>query len=104
MSDKSKPAFPQDLAGRRGDDPSLQGMTLREYAAIKLRVPNSGDAELDAMILESRKLDYVGFAMQGVLSNDKQLSRIDEKQYSLERYCAYLANAMIAKLKQERGR
>lgn len=27
------PAFPQDLQGRRGDDPSLQGMSLRAYFA-----------------------------------------------------------------------
>ena len=27
------PAFPQDLQGRRGDDPSLQGMTLRDWFA-----------------------------------------------------------------------
>ena len=38
MSDLSLfngPAFPQDLQGRRGDDPSLQGMSLRDYFAAK---------------------------------------------------------------------
>lgn len=27
------PAMPQDLAGRRGDDPDLQGLTRREWLA-----------------------------------------------------------------------
>lgn len=40
------------------------GMTLRQYAAIKLKVPNSGEAWLDAMIVESRRLD----SFQQVLS------------------------------------
>ena len=29
------PAFPQDLQGRRGDDPQYQGMTLRDWFAGK---------------------------------------------------------------------
>ena len=33
--DTGGPAFPQDLGGRRGDDPSLQGMTLRDYFAAQ---------------------------------------------------------------------
>ena len=27
------PAFPQDLQGRRGDDPDMQGMSLRDWFA-----------------------------------------------------------------------
>jgi hypothetical protein len=98
MSDKSKPAFPQDLQGRRGDDPWLQGITLREYAAIKLRVPDSGDAELDAMILESRKLDYAGFAMQGLIScpDTTDMSVEDCASYSVD-----YAHALIAELERE---
>ena len=29
------PAFPQDLQGRRGDDPQYQGMSLRDWFAGK---------------------------------------------------------------------
>jgi hypothetical protein len=36
----------------------VPGMTLTKYAAIKLKVPRSGDPELDAMIRESRRADY----------------------------------------------
>jgi hypothetical protein len=33
------------------------GMTLRQYAAIQLKVPRSGDADIDAMIRESREAE-----------------------------------------------
>jgi hypothetical protein len=38
-------------------------MTLRQYAAIKLRVPYSGDAWLDAMIEQSLRDDFAAKAM-----------------------------------------
>ena len=44
------------------------GMTLRQYAAIKLRVPDSGLAWLDHMIPASRRAEYAGLAMQGMLA------------------------------------
>lgn len=34
-----------------------EGMTLRQYAAIKLKVPNSGTDWLDEMIEEANRLD-----------------------------------------------
>lgn len=34
------------------------GITIREYAAIHLKVPMSGNAELDKMIRLSRRLDW----------------------------------------------
>jgi hypothetical protein len=40
------------------------GMTLPQYAAIKLRVPRSGDPDLDAMIRESRRADFAQEAMK----------------------------------------
>jgi hypothetical protein len=36
-----------------------EGMTLRQYAAIKLRVPDSGIDWLDDMIREANKLDMM---------------------------------------------
>lgn len=55
MSDKTGgPAFPQhgfDTVAERFT--SQGGMTLRQYAAIKLRVPNSGTDWLDEMIMQS---------------------------------------------------
>lgn len=69
----SGPAFP--VMGKRwhpdGGFHEVQhgGMTLRQYAAIHLRVPNSGDDWLDDMIREAQRNDFAAKAMQGVLSN-----------------------------------
>ena len=49
------PAFPVQYSNE-ADGPTVMphvGMTLRQYAAIKLRVPNSGTDWLDEMIRES---------------------------------------------------
>ena len=46
-----------------------EGMTLREHAAIKLRVPNSGTEWLDEMIREARRLDLAGQALAGPTAN-----------------------------------
>jgi len=45
--------------------PYHPGMTLRQYAAIKLKVPDSGLDWLDAMIVQSRRDELAGMAMQG---------------------------------------
>lgn len=52
----SGPAFPwtADRADR-GDEP---GMTLRQYAAIKLKVPDSGTDWLDEMIRSSLRDEF----------------------------------------------
>ena len=36
MKHDGGPAFPQDLQGRRGDDPEYQGMTVRDYFTVRL--------------------------------------------------------------------
>jgi hypothetical protein len=41
-------------------------MTLRQYAAIKLKVPRSGDPDIDAMIRESRRAEFMGQAMAAI--------------------------------------
>jgi hypothetical protein len=43
------------------------GMTLLQYAAIHLKVPMSGDPEIDAMIRESRKLEAAEKAVANLL-------------------------------------
>jgi hypothetical protein len=48
-------AFPVVGCKHYEDEP---GMTLAQHAAIKLRVPRSGDPDLDAMIRESRRADF----------------------------------------------
>lgn len=44
------------------------GMSLRQYAAIKLRVPNSGTEWLDEMICTSLRDDLAAKAMQAIWS------------------------------------
>lgn len=46
------------------------GATLRAYAAIHLRVPDSGIPELDQMIEKARRQEMLGRALQGALSPD----------------------------------
>ena len=53
MKNGEQPAYP--VEARAGDH--YPGVTKREYACIKLRVPKSGDDELDALIREARCFD-----------------------------------------------
>lgn len=54
------PAFPNLLHSHNIE----RGMTLRQYAAIKLRVPNSGTEWLDEMIVQSLRDELAAKAMQ----------------------------------------
>ena len=70
--ENSGPAFPCETVG--ADEHGeyrlpWQGMTLRQYAAIKLRVPNSGTDWLDEMIRESLRDDLAAKAMQGICAH-----------------------------------
>ena len=58
------PAFPAKHRDNPLEQPS-EGMTLRQYAAIKLKVPNSGTDWLDEMIEESNRLDREMLTGQG---------------------------------------
>ncbi len=69
------PAFPTPRY-ERGDMYSL-GMTLRQYAAIKLKVPDSGTEWLDEMIRESLKDDFAAKAMQVFLTNERSTMDVD---------------------------
>ena len=62
---KSRPAHDPGADFRVTDitDPKNGGMTLRQYAAIKLRVPNSGTDWLDEMILKSLRDELAAKAM-----------------------------------------
>ncbi len=60
---KDKPAFPNPI----NPQDYGKGMTLREYAAIRLKVPDSGNPELDKMIRESLRNDLAAKVMQGAI-------------------------------------
>lgn len=70
-----KPAFPSLNAEMNGIDSDGNerwetepsgGLTIRQYAAIKLKVPDSGDKWLDEMIERSRRDDVAAMSMQGL--------------------------------------
>lgn len=55
-----------------------RGMSTRAYAAIKLRVPDSGIDWLDDMIRTSQRNELAGRALVGALSSPRLLM-IDDK-------------------------
>lgn len=77
------------------------GLTKRELACIELRIPDTGDAELDALIAKAQRRDQAGMAMQGFLpvavkSEDRWLSNVA--------YVSVLAaDTLLAELEKERG-
>ena len=66
--EQSGPAFPVYDAGDQ-DARCFEGASLREYAAIQLRVPDSGIKWLDDMIRESLRDDFAKAALTGLLAN-----------------------------------
>lgn len=59
------PAFPPTfgMSGEIGE-----GMSQRAFAAINLRVPDSGIDWLDAMILQAKRDEIAGQALSGLLA------------------------------------
>jgi hypothetical protein len=51
-----------------GNNADHFGMTLRQYAAIRLRVPDSGTDWLDEMIRKSNRDYFAAAALQGILA------------------------------------
>ena len=89
------PAFPSNRDMRYG------GMTLRQYAAIKLRVPNSGTDWLDEMIRTSLRDEFAAKAMQGMAGSHGYCERgWDQKDLAGQAY--ELADAMFATRGEEK--
>lgn len=65
--DNGGPAFPLITDERKCIYDA--GMTLRQYAAIKLRVPDSGTDWLDEMISKSLRDDVAAKVMQGMYND-----------------------------------
>jgi hypothetical protein len=88
MSDKHTSAFPLATDGGHFSE----GMTLRQYAAIKLKVPDSGTEWLDEMITKSLQNDFAAKALQGYMVGlkpaqdigpDMHQARIADAMYSM---------------------
>jgi hypothetical protein len=71
-NDVPAPATPPpqqlDDGGPARPIPGHTGMSLRHYAAIHLKVPNSGIPWLDKMIVKSQYSDFAGQALQGIVA------------------------------------
>jgi hypothetical protein len=101
MSEKPTggPAFPSlnaectgidsDGHERWSTEPS-GGMTLRDYAAIKLKVPDSGTGWLDDMIRKSLLDDFAAKAMQAVIARGDDTNRPGMAEWSYA-----MADAML---------
>lgn len=64
------PAFPVPVAQPYGDGwLAVGGMSLRAYAAIKLRVPESGINWLDEMIRKARRDEFAGQVLAGMCAD-----------------------------------
>ncbi len=90
------PAFPSGLIDPSTPEDAVQplhsGMTLRQYAAIKLKVPNSGADWLNEMIRESLKDDFAAKVLQGICASGPSKTWTNE-MLSKESYL--IANAML---------
>lgn len=73
---------------------AVGGMTLRQYAAIKLRVPDSGTDWLDAMIVEAKRDELAAKAMQGLIAGTGIWAH-DEDDSGLQKNACLIADAML---------
>lgn len=94
-------AFPLTIAFNNNGDclcamPEDRGMTLRQYAAIHLKVANSGTDWLDEMIEKSNNDDFAAKAMQAILSNNELISDTDNLSVNwITRNSFKIADAML---------
>lgn len=64
------------------------GFTKREQACITLGIPESGDPELDALILKSERKRIASGILSGVLSNHRADTHSKEALVEKAIYCA----------------
>lgn len=94
------PAYlPEEMGVREGYFDA--GMTKREHAAISLRIPNSGDEQLDAMLRQANRRDAAVAAMQGICAayqNRCVIDKNDAEAWAEE--AIFIADALITKLEE----
>lgn len=103
MSNGNKSAFPtNDLASAINGAPPLllAGLTKRELACIELRIPETGDKELDAIIRKAQRRDSAAMAMQGVLSSGENLNGAHTPD-NVAFFARICADALLAELAKE---
>jgi hypothetical protein len=94
MSDESQyhTAFP--ALKEHGLNYGCPGMTLREYAAIHLRVPDSGSDWLDKMIEQRLRDEVAAKVMHGTLFHIKPVLEQDEMR-GLANMSYYIADVIL---------
>ena len=89
-----RPVFPYEIGT------ISKGITLRQYAAIKLRVPDSGTDWLDAMIVEAKRDELAAKAMQGLIAGTGIWAH-DEDDSGLQKNACLIADAMLKAGRQQ---
>ncbi|MDR2095177.1 MAG: hypothetical protein LBP76_06625 [Treponema sp.] len=79
------------------------GMTKYEYAAIHLKVPRSGDKELDNMIRQSRRAEFAGQALSKLVFPYGSLQHETDEFRLRVNQCFRFADAMLAEWEKEAG-
>ena len=86
MTNKNNPAF---------DTPSNFGLTTQEYAAIHLKVADSGTPWLDEMIEKSRRDEFAKLALQ-----NRYTQAAGYSEDLITHHAYILARAMLAASKE----
>lgn len=91
LSNNGGPAFPAGCLDAWGSVRS-PGMTLRQYASITLRVPESGTDWLDDMIRQSLRDEFAAKAMIGLIYAP---DRADQSREECTRLAYLMSDAML---------
>lgn len=102
------PAFPFGQVSEQTGMPingyHNDGMSMRQYAAIKLRVPNSGTDWLDEMIRTSLHDDLAAKAMQTLISGGvPHTVEKDERELNFSQWVAKNAHRFADAMPAARG-
>ena len=77
------------------------GMSTRQYAAIHLKVPDSGVDWLDEMITKAKRDDFAGQALRGVIKYCTKGDRWSEICSEWTKECYIFADTMLAEKDKE---
>ena len=78
-----------------------RGLTKIEMACIELRIPRTGDHDLDALIREAQRRDVAAMAMQGMLAqvdDNSSPTTWECDPSSMARIAATCSDALLAEL------
>ncbi len=102
MSEPASPIVQKYDEDGRVSPVFLPGLTKRELACIELRIPETGDEELDALITKARRQKIAAKAMQGILAGGTGLRTILEMNLEPEyvSLAVILADALIKELEK----